>query len=95
MAILYGDAIFACRHCYWLAYACHRETADDRAGRRADRIRERLGWEPGILHGEGGKPKGMRWHTFEGLSAEHEVFVRDSLAGIARHLGIRMEEWLG
>jgi hypothetical protein len=88
-----GAGIFACRHCYQLAYACQRETADDRAGRRADKIRDRLGWEPGILNGPGGKPKGMHWRTFERLTAQHEAFVGVSLAWIATRL--RLLERLG
>jgi hypothetical protein len=65
VAILYAGGIFACRCCYQLAYASSREDAGGRATRRADRLRARLGWEPGILNGEGGKPKWMRWRTFE------------------------------
>jgi hypothetical protein len=30
-AILYGGEIFACRHCYQLAYPCQRESSGDRA----------------------------------------------------------------
>jgi len=90
VAILYGGAIFACRHCYRLAYPSQRETDDDRAARRADRIRERLGWEPGILNGSGLKPKGMHWRTFEKLTAEHDAFVEESLAGMARRFGIKL-----
>jgi len=90
VAILYGGAIFACRHCYRLAYLSQRETDDDRAARRADRIRERLGWEPGILNGNGLKPKGMHWRTFERLTAEHDVFVEESLAGMAQRFGIKL-----
>ena len=90
VAILYGGAIFACRHCYRLAYPSQRETNDDRAARRADRIRKRLGWEPGILNGNGLKPKGMHWRTFERLTAEHDNFVQESLAGIARRFGIKL-----
>jgi hypothetical protein len=78
-----GAGIFACRHCYQLAYACQRETADDRATRRADRIRERLGWEPGILNGAGWRPKGMHRCTFERLTTQHDAFVRASLAMMA------------
>ena len=81
VAILYGGSIFACRHCHKLAYACQRETDDDRAMRRADTIRRRLGWEPGILNGEGGKPKGMHWRTFNRLTAEYLGFAEASLAG--------------
>ncbi len=87
VAVLYGGGIFACRHCYKLAYASQRETVDDRAARRADRIRDRLGWEAGILNGEGDKPKGMHWRTFNRLHAEHNDFVNASLAGMMRKFG--------
>lgn len=87
VAILYGGAIFACRHCHRLAYECQRETDDDRAARRADTIRRRLGWKPGILNGEGLKPKGMHWRTFERLRAEHNAFVNVSLARMMGRFG--------
>jgi len=87
-AILYGGGIFACRHCYRLAYPSQRETWDDRALRRADRIRDKLEWEPGILNGNGWKPKGMHWSTFERLTAQHDAFVQTSLAGIAARLNL-------
>jgi hypothetical protein len=89
VAVLYGGGIFACRHCYRLAYASSREDAGGRATRRADRLRARLGWEPGILNGEGGKPKWMRWRTFDRLAAEHSAFVGESLAGMALRFGIK------
>lgn len=88
VAILFGGSIFACRHCHKLAYECQRETDDDRAARRADTIRQRLGWEPGILNGGGGKPKGMHWRTFERLKAEHDAYANASLAGMAQRLGL-------
>lgn len=78
VAILYGGGIFACRHCYQLAYASAREDAGDRATRRADRIRARLGWEPGILNGNGDKPKWMRWRTFYRLRDAHDRLVNRS-----------------
>jgi hypothetical protein len=77
----------SCRHYYKLAYASQRETGDDRAARRADRIRDRLGWEAGILNGDGDKPKGMHWRTFNRLRAEHNDFVNASPAGIMRKFG--------
>lgn len=90
VAILYGGSIFACRHCHHLAYPSQRETRDDRAARRADRIRARLGWEPGILNGEGLKPKGMHWCTFDRLTADHAAFVQVSLAGIVQRLRLKL-----
>ena len=86
VAILFGGSIFACRHCHKLAYQCQRESDYDRAGRRADAIRRRLGWEPGFLNGGGLKPKGMHGRTFERLKAEHDAFVAVSLAGMAQRL---------
>jgi hypothetical protein len=87
VAILYGGGIFACRYCYQLAYASSREDSGGRATRRADRIRAQLGWEPGILNGVGGKPKWMRWRTFERLAAEHDQLVTLSLQAAALKFG--------
>jgi hypothetical protein len=87
VAILYGGGIFACRHCRRLAYPSQRERVMDRAARRADRIRDRLGWEPGILNGPGDKPKGMHWKTFDRLSNEHDALVNASMADVAKRLG--------
>jgi hypothetical protein len=72
VAVLYGGGIFACRQCHELAYRSSRESVSDRAARRADKARARLGWEPGILNGSGDKPKWMRWETFERLYGEHD-----------------------
>lgn len=83
VAILYlGSRYFACRHCYRLAYASQRESASDRAMRRADKLRERLGWEPGILNGEGGKPKGMRWRTYERLRDQASAYAELSMRAL-------------
>jgi hypothetical protein len=76
VAVLFGGELFACRHCYRLAYPSTREDARDRAARRAEAIRARLGWKPGILNGTGGKPKWMRWRTFERLVTEHDDAVQ-------------------
>ncbi len=88
VAILYGGTIFACRYCHRLAYESQREAGYDRAARRADRIRDKLGWEPGILNGNGSKPKGMHWRTFERLETEHDALVDESLAGMAKRFGL-------
>jgi len=60
-----------------------RETGYNRMARRANKLRDKLGWEPGFLNGNGGKPKGMHWSTFERLTAQHDAFVQASLAKIA------------
>ena len=95
VAVLFGGSIFACRHCHKLAYQCQRETDDDRAMRRADTIRRRLGWGAGIANPEGGKPKGMHWRTYQRLKAEHAIFANASWAGMAERLGLMNRRLLG
>jgi len=72
-----------------------REAGYDRKARRADRLRDKLGWEPGILNGNGMKPKGMHWWTFNRLEAEHDTLVDESLAGMAKRFGLLdgFKEW--
>ena len=73
VAILYGECVFACRTCHQLAYACQRELPEDRAYRRMEKIRTRLGWSMGDLDGTAClRPKGMHQGTFERLCAEHD-----------------------
>ena len=61
---------FLCRHCYRLAYASEREDRYDRASRRADKIRMRLGGEPGIGSLIPARPKGMHENTYGRLRSE-------------------------
>ncbi|MGZ8927245.1 MAG: hypothetical protein ACXW03_02175 [Methylobacter sp.] len=87
VAVLYlGGKYFACRHCYRLAYKSQRETPDDRAARKADKIRDKLHWEPGILNDNGWKPKGMHWKTYHRLTKEHDDYVDRVLLGMAAKL---------
>ena len=92
VAILYGGTIFACRHCHKLAYQCQRETNDDRVMRRAEAIRQRLGWGAGVANPEGEKPKGMHWRTFVRMKAEHDAFANASLAGISKRLQLMKQQ---
>ena len=75
VALLYGGGIFACRHCHQLTYQSQREDIDDRLTRKADKIRARLGWEPGILNLNGFRPKGMHWKTYRLLARKHSIYV--------------------
>jgi len=52
---------YLCRHCYHLTYASRSEDSCDRARRRANKIRSRLGGEPGLHSRIPRRPKGM-WH---------------------------------
>jgi hypothetical protein len=74
-AILYAERVFRCRECLELRYPSQREPRYDRSARRAENIRHRLGWTPGMLAGPEWKPKHMHWRTFQRLVDEHERFA--------------------
>ena len=78
VAKLYGGRIFACRHCYQLAYPSQREANYQRSHRRAEKVRERLGWASDFNSGWGPKPKGMHWRTYERLVFELEHYEQAS-----------------
>lgn len=84
VAVLFGGKVYACRHCHQLAYSTQRENLDDRATGRANKIRDRLKWEPGILNGHGIKPKGMHSRTYQRLTIVHDALVGISLNYMAR-----------
>lgn len=87
VAVLYGGfGIFACRHCYRLAYRSQRES--DAFYRPADKLRARLGWVPGITHPPGDKPKGMHWKTYLRLTNDYHRHVSRALAGASEKLGL-------
>lgn len=81
VAVLYAGRALACRHCHRLAYKSQRETANSRAYRRANKLREALGWVPGVIHGPGDKPKGMHWRTFWRMHAAQDAATMEALGG--------------
>lgn len=88
VATLFGGTMYACRNCQHLAYRSQREKNHDRARKRANAIRKRLGWVPGIVNSNGDKPKGMHWATFLRLQAEHDLCVGKALSGMSATLDL-------
>jgi hypothetical protein len=72
VAILYGGGIFACRHCYQLAYESQREQDYQRALSKAQAIRRRMGGSTGMADDFPAKPKGMHWTTYYHLWNQHD-----------------------
>ena len=77
-----------CRQYGGLSYATQKEGAGDRASRRADKRRKRMDWPAGIFNGNGGKPKGMHWTTYQRLKSQHDALVQVILHDIGSKLGI-------
>jgi hypothetical protein len=77
VALLYvgSSGIFACRHCNRLAYQSLRESDSDRVYRPANKLRERLGWVPGVAFPPGDKPKGMHWRTYARLMLQYKGYA--------------------
>ncbi|QPJ62781.1 MAG: hypothetical protein G3M70_13205 [Candidatus Nitronauta litoralis] len=43
------------------------------------------------MNGNGLKPKGMHWRTFERLSTEHDFYLNQSLMGAAMKFKVPMD----
>lgn len=93
VSVLYGAKAFYCRACHLIAYQSQSEGYEDRCFRRANKLRQRLGGEPGagaLLF----KPKWMRWPTFENIEREvRELENNGLLAMAARFPSLRGMAW--
>ena len=74
--LYFSNGQCACRKCFRLASKSERETWHDQQFRKANNLRDLLGWKPGIAHADGYKRKGMHWKTFYRLKAEHDFYVQ-------------------
>lgn len=88
VAILYGGAIFACRHCHQLAYECQHERDYERALRRAQTISERLGGIGCVADGVPPKPNGMHWSTYRRLENQFLHLEQIMDLGAFRRFGL-------
>jgi hypothetical protein len=83
VAVLYGPGrYFLCRHCYDLRYESQREGKANRALRRAQKIRERLGGSTNMTEPFPQKPKGMHHDTYMRMCWEHLEAEMEQLVGM-------------
>lgn len=89
-AKLYGASrYFLCRCCYRLTYGSRSEDACERALRRANKIRMRLGGDAGCLGANPSRPKGMWRKTYDrlvGTIVDNESRAEERLARMAARL---------
>ena len=87
VAVLYGPGkYFLCRHCYDLRYESQREDKNDRALRRAQRIRQRLGGSANMMEAFPERPKGMHLDTYMRRFWEHHEAEMKHLASMRERL---------
>jgi hypothetical protein len=87
VAVLYGPGrYFLCRRCYDLSYESQREDKTQRALRRAQKIRQRLGGTANMMEAFPEKPKGMHHETYMRMFWDYHEAEMEQLAG--------MGEWL-
>lgn len=88
---------YLCRSCYRLTYTSRNEDSSDRALRRANKIRMRLGGEPGCEAALPKRPKGMWRKTYDRLTEiviESESHAEERFTRMAARLldlGRRLE----
>lgn len=85
-AKLYLGCVIGCRVCLDLAYESHRENETQRALRRAQKLRMRLGGSANMTLPFPGRPKGMHWRTYQRLRGQSERDEAVWGSGIARKL---------
>jgi hypothetical protein len=84
---LYGAGkLFACRHCYGLAYVSQQESAHQRGLHKAQKIRGQLNGSLSVFDEFPNKPKGMHWRTYDRLQARHDAAENRSMAGLTGFL---------
>jgi hypothetical protein len=71
-----AGTLFACRHCYELAYASQQETTHERGLLRIQKIRARVGGTHDIFEEFPPKPKGMHHRTYYRLREAHDCRKR-------------------
>jgi hypothetical protein len=95
VAKLHGPGrYFLCRHCYRLAHASQSEDRWDRALRRANKIRRRLGGDAGMAATFPQKPRGMWRRTYQRLheqAFEAEMLADEAFVQRAQRLLARVD----
>ena len=79
-SVLYRINTYVCRHCIGANYHSQLQQPIDRLFSRLHTIRQRLGWQAGIAHGVGERPKGMHRTTYNKIIWEY-MNLMDRLLG--------------
>jgi hypothetical protein len=88
VGVLYLGNIFACRHCWGMAYASQNQNYYDNQSDKAFKLAHKLGHDGNAMDGfYGEKPKGMHWRTYRRKVEEIEYATECGLAGFMVKFG--------
>ena len=88
VSVLYCAGAYVCRHCIGGKYGSQLEQPIDNLFRRLNTIRARLGWQAGIIHGIGDRPKGMHRTTYNKIMCEYMNLVERALGAQRKMLNL-------
>ena len=71
-SVLYCAGLYVCRHCINACYGSQLQQPIDRIYSKLNAIRARMGWQVGVIHGIGERPKGMHHSTYKRLIKDYE-----------------------
>jgi hypothetical protein len=93
--LILAGRYFLCRRCYALTYSSRREGRADRALRRAQNIRSRLGGSVALVDPFPRKPKRMRWETYARFRGRAEKAEAELYAAHGEWLTIQHRRLIG
>lgn len=79
VGVLYCAGLYVCRHCIGAKYQSQLIQPIDNHFKRIAELRQRLGWQGGLAHGMGGRPRYMHHKTFEKLEHEYVKVARKAI----------------
>jgi hypothetical protein len=85
-ALYVRDKALACRSCLGLRFESQHENRRSRMFRQLEKVRAKLGWQPGALAPYGAKPQGMHEQTYARLYLE--------AAQLTESLLLNVNEWI-
>lgn len=77
VSVLYCARRYLCRHCIGANYSSQLQQPIDRIYSKLNDLRERLGWQVGIINGIGSKPRYMHHRTYKRLVSEYEQLTNE------------------
>lgn len=83
VAVLYCAGKYVCRHCIGANYQSQLIQPIDRLFERVSVIRAKLGWQQGIAHGHGSRPRYMHHSTYDRLVSEHDQLTAKIIGALS------------